>query len=1057
MAAKRPQLAKLTRPRLHNAVARERLFKLLDEKRKHPAVWIAGPPGAGKTMLLASYLEAVELPCVWYQVDAGDADPATFFYYLGLAAKARQRGKTRTLPLFTPEYLPDLEGFSRRFFRDFYSKLPADSLLVFDNFQEVHDNGDFSRITVEAIGQIPDGINVVFISRTDPPPAFARWLSAGTITLLGWPHLQLTIDEAATIAAARVTLDARAVQRIYEQCDGWAAGFTLILERTGRFGVSPDAVEGDSKDDVFAYFASQIFDQVPRRTRATLMYIALLPFATAPLAIAIAGDTGAGKLLEDLYRRHLFTERRGRDEPRYQFHALFREFLLERFRSSHAQAEQRELARRAGQLLEESGLDEDAIALYREAADWDSAGQLVVRQAPVLLAQGRWRRLEQWGAWLPSQTLGTNPWLMYWLGVARMQVDFAGARDILVRAFERFRAGGDLLGQLVSAARVIDSIYYEYNDFARLDHWAGEVDRLLQDAPAFADRQAELTVYCAMVLASVVRRPDHPLLGRYAARVEALIEEPLDVNQTVQSAYALFAYLTNSAQFERAQPLIRRIAPLMSHPDLSALNRAWWWVYLGYHYHVRAELQNGIAALEKADQIAAENGLHQPEFMSRAFRVFLYRTAGNLPPAEEWLQAAERHVDPNKPIQMAMLHLCRMGNAVHRGDNEGAARHARAMMIVEKVGSKYYRIMWLWLGALGLLRGGELDEAEAWLDEAWKAAAGGFMEVQRPAMLMALGAVAMRRGDRKRCLERIRQAFSLSRGNNSCYYFRWLLGCREALFAAALEGGIEPAYASELIRKFNFTAPRPEIENWPWPVRIVTLGRFAILLDGKEIAFGHKAPRKPLAVLKALVAFGASGVPEKRIADALWPDEDGDAAMESFRVALHRLRKILGTSDALVSNDGLLSLNRKHCWVDANALENAAQATRAPGDGGDSADTDCVLRLYRGHFLPGEEASPWALSMRERLRSKFIGYVARAAGELERAENFKLATEYYRRGIEADELAEEFYQGLMRCHLLVGRRSEAMSVYRRLRQTLSVTLGIPPSATSERLFQSLRQ
>ena len=45
MPTRQPQLAKLTRPRLHKAVARERLFALLDEASEHkPAICIVGPP-----------------------------------------------------------------------------------------------------------------------------------------------------------------------------------------------------------------------------------------------------------------------------------------------------------------------------------------------------------------------------------------------------------------------------------------------------------------------------------------------------------------------------------------------------------------------------------------------------------------------------------------------------------------------------------------------------------------------------------------------------------------------------------------------------------------------------------------------------------------------------------------------------------------------------------------------------------------------------------------------------------------------------------------------------
>jgi DNA-binding SARP family transcriptional activator len=45
----------------------------------------------------------------------------------------------------------------------------------------------------------------------------------------------------------------------------------------------------------------------------------------------------------------------------------------------------------------------------------------------------------------------------------------------------------------------------------------------------------------------------------------------------------------------------------------------------------------------------------------------------------------------------------------------------------------------------------------------------------------------------------------------------------------------------------------------------------------------------------------------------------------------------------------------------------------------------------------------------------------------------------------------------MRCYDRLGRRSEAIAAYQRLRQILSITLGLKPSATSERLYLAVKQ
>ena len=129
-------LAKLTRPKLYSAIPRARLFQRLDQAREHAAIWVCGPPGAGKTTLVASYVSEREIPSIWYQVDAGDGDPATFFYYLGMAADQAAKGKHKPLPLLTPEFRHDLDGFSRRYFRELFAQLPERALLVLDNAQE---------------------------------------------------------------------------------------------------------------------------------------------------------------------------------------------------------------------------------------------------------------------------------------------------------------------------------------------------------------------------------------------------------------------------------------------------------------------------------------------------------------------------------------------------------------------------------------------------------------------------------------------------------------------------------------------------------------------------------------------------------------------------------------------------------------------------------------------------------------------------------------------------------------------------------------------------------
>ena len=122
MAGNDAPIAKITRPIITGVLPRERPFHLLDSGLNRPVTWIAGPAGSGKTTLIASYLDARKLPCIWYQIDEGDADIATLFYYMGLAAEKTCPGE-KPLPLLTPEYLAGIPVFARRYFEELYGRL----------------------------------------------------------------------------------------------------------------------------------------------------------------------------------------------------------------------------------------------------------------------------------------------------------------------------------------------------------------------------------------------------------------------------------------------------------------------------------------------------------------------------------------------------------------------------------------------------------------------------------------------------------------------------------------------------------------------------------------------------------------------------------------------------------------------------------------------------------------------------------------------------------------------------------------------------------------------
>lgn len=1050
-------LAKLSRPKIFGALPRERLFRALDEHRAHPIVWVGGPPGAGKTTLVASYLEARQLPGIWYHVDSGDSDPATFFYYLGLAGAEAAPGEHQSLPLLTPEYLADLSGFSRRFFRELYRRLPRPAALVLDDGQEVLGASALHALLVDSACEIPEGLNVILISRGEPPSLYTRLLANRTLALLDWHDLRLTAEEARCIASA-LSSDEGLIDTLYRQSDGWAAGLTLMLERLRRNGIAPGRLEAETREAVFNYFAGEILDRATPEDQHILVSTAFLPSMTGAVAEQVSGSPRASQLLHQLYRGQLFTNCRAGTPPCFQYHDLFRQFLLARAEAMYHPDELKDIARRAAALLEEHGDLEQAFALYARCENWDAATDLILKQAERLLAQGRGQTLREWIDALSERQAAVTPWLDYWYGASLIQVHQPDARAALERAWDGFKAAGDQSGQRLVAAGIIETYLHEWSTFAPMDPWIDVLDTLIDPDTVFPSRDAELRIYSGLLMALVKARPEHRLFSVCLDRLKVLLKDELDINQRICAARLLLCVHCVNLDVDAARALRGQLEALLRHGDAAPLVRLFALRQIALslwleHNHAQAAL-----TLQEAMVVAEGHGLKTADPFLYFARHLLAVARSDGAAVESNIQELRHNLDPTRKLGLAVLSRALADHAVLEGNEAGAIEHGEtAVSLADEAAARPLQSMWRVALTAALLKAGRYDEAARRLGEARSVIRGTSFQgaLRDHDLLQAL--VCLRRSDRPGCHRLFAQALAAPKpGRAASQVFVLYPGFLSELCSEALRSGLAVEQVKRFITEYQLAPPSAADDTWPWPIKIYSLGHFAVLKDGAPMRFARRTQKRPLELLQALIAFGGIEVGVSTLTEALWPDSEGDTAYHAFESVLYRLRQLLGSAGALTLVGGKLSLDTRSCWVDVWAFERYLDAARPDGVSPEQS-LERLRLLYRGHFLEQESEKSWALATREALREKFLLRIQSVAASHETAKRWHEAAAIYQRGIELDNLAEGLYRGLMVCHRELGNHAEGLKTYRRCRELLSVVLGVQPTARTQAVYQSLKQ
>ncbi len=435
----------LTRPDL---VPRERLIRLLAQPAPRKLALVSAPAGFGKTTLVATWARQSPKAVGWVSLDAGDNDSARFWTYFVTALQGLYPRLAQEVPL-------NLHAVSSGSLEDFLitlineiSALPLELALVLDDYHLIVEDSIHRAMNYLLVHQPPQ-MQLIIVSREDPPLSLSRLRARGELLELRAAELRFTPEEASAFLGHTMDLhlSPEDVAALEARTEGWIAGLQLAaLSVRGRQDVSSfvDAFTG-SQRYVLDYLGDEVFYRLPEETREFLLLTSILDRLCAPLCDAVTGAPGPNshEILHRLEKENLFLVPLDEQRQWYRYHHLFADFLrslLERTRGDQV----KRLHERACEWLAAHGSSSEALEHALAAEDYPRAAHLVEGLSEDTIKRGEMTTLSRWMRALPEEYIRPNPRLCLAYGWALFGIgDLDGAEARLVDAEAILAEGGN--------------------------------------------------------------------------------------------------------------------------------------------------------------------------------------------------------------------------------------------------------------------------------------------------------------------------------------------------------------------------------------------------------------------------------------------------------------------------------------------------------------------------------------------------------------------------------------------------------------------------------------
>jgi len=394
-------------------VERSELIQRLAASRSARLILVDAPAGFGKTTLVAEWRASPDesRPFAWISLDRADNDPARLWWHvvsaLQRACPDLDAGDTlRALGV----QAPNVEGTLLLLLNELASR-PAPAVLVLDDYHMIKDRGCHDQVAY-FVRHVPPSLQLVLITRADPPLPLARLRAAGDMAEIRMRDLRFTTGEAAALvdAVSSTQLDERDVADLVERTEGWPAGVYLAALSL-RSHPSPRTFIrqfSGSNRYVVDFLADEVLSRQPNHVRQFLARTSILDRFTAPLCDAVVGPANSAEIIDILERENLFVVALDDDRRWFRYHHLFAQMI----RGELARSEPGiipGLHERASAWHRASGMVDEAIKHAIAAGDATGTVDLIARYWLTYVTAAQIRTVCAWLRSLGDQQIAADP------------------------------------------------------------------------------------------------------------------------------------------------------------------------------------------------------------------------------------------------------------------------------------------------------------------------------------------------------------------------------------------------------------------------------------------------------------------------------------------------------------------------------------------------------------------------------------------------------------------------------------------------------------------------